>query len=113
MKGDKASTNVLSKYAEFANDFLPKLIAELLKYGINDHAINLVDDRQPLYSPIYSLEPVKLGTLKGYIKNNLAKSFIRPSKSSIGVPIFYDKRSHGSLRLYINYQDLNNLTINN
>ena len=40
----------------------------------------MLDNKQLLYSLIYSLEPVKLETLKSYIKVNLASSFIRPSK---------------------------------
>ena len=80
---------------------------------INDHAIELVDDWQPLYGPIYSLSPMELEILKTYIKNNLANGFIRPSKSSAGVPIFFNKKPDSSIRLYIDYRDLNNLTIKN
>ena len=70
---------------------------------INDHVIELVDDLQPLYGPIYSLSPIKLEILKAYIKNNLANSFIRPSKSPIKVPIFFDRKPDSSLRLCVDY----------
>ncbi len=44
------------EYANFANVFSLKLTAELLEYTrINDHAIELVNDQQPLYGPIYNL----------------------------------------------------------
>ena len=56
---------------------------------------------------------MKLETLKAYIEKNLANSFIRPSKSSAGAPILFDKKLDGSLRLCIDYQGLNNLTIKN
>ena len=52
-------------------------------------------------------------TLKAYIENNLANGFIKFFKSSIRVSIFFDKKPDGSLRLYIDYQGLNNLTIKN
>ena len=40
LKMDKAHTKVSSKYAEFADVFLLKLAAELLKYTkLNNHAI--------------------------------------------------------------------------
>ncbi len=81
--------------------------------GINNHAIELVDDKQPLYSPIYSLGPMKLETLKVYIKNNLASEFIRPSKSPAGAAILFDKKLDGSLRLFVDDRSLNNLTIKN
>ena len=51
--------------------------------------------------------------LKTYIKNNLANDFIRSLKFFVRVPIFFDKKPDGSLRLCIDYQGLNNLTIKN
>ena len=51
--------------------------------------------------------------LKTYIKNNLANSFIQPSKFSAGALILFDKKLDRSLRLCINYQGLNNLIIKN
>ena len=56
---------------------------------------------------------MELETLKAYIKNNLANRFIRPSKSLAGALILFDKKPDGSLRLYVDYQGLNNLTIKN
>ena len=38
---------------------------------MNEHAIELVEGKQPPYGPIYSLGPVKLETLKTYIKTRL------------------------------------------
>ncbi len=114
LKADEAPTKVPSKYADFSDVFLPKMAIELPKYtGINDHAIELVDNRQPPYSPIYSLRPVELETLKVYIKNNLVNGFIKPSKSPIRAPSLFDKKIDGSLRLCVDYQGLSNLTIKN
>ncbi len=60
-KTDKALTEVPSKYADFVNVFLPKLATELPKHtGINNHAIELVDDRELLCGPIYSLGSIEL-----------------------------------------------------
>ena len=78
---------------------------------INDYAIKLVNDWQPLYSSIYSLRLVEVETLKTYMKNNLANSFIRSSKSFTKIPIRFDKKSDRNLKLYVDYQGLNNLTI--
>ena len=61
---DEAPTKVSSKYANFANVFLPKLVVELLKHTkINDYTIKLMDDWQPLYGLIYSLGFVELEML--------------------------------------------------
>ncbi len=114
LKADEAPSKVPSEYADFADIISPKLAAELLEHtGINDHAIKLIDDRQPPYGPIYNLRPIELETLKAYIENNLANGFIRPSKSPTEAPILFDKKPNGSLRLCIDYQGLNNLTIKN
>ncbi len=56
---------------------------------------------------------MELEILKTYIENNLANNFINPSKSSIGGLIFFNKKPNKNLRLCINYQDLNTLTIKN
>ena len=89
-------------------------MAELLKYiGINDYPINLIDDKQSPYSLIYNLGPVELKTLKTYIETNLANGFIRPSKSFVGALILFIHKKDGSLQLYVNYQDFNNLIIKN
>ncbi len=81
--------------------------------GINEHAIELVRDKQPPYRPIYSLSPVELETLKTYIKTHLKTRFISPYKSPTGAPIFFDKKPDGSFCLCVDYRDLNNLTIKN
>ncbi len=114
LKADEVSTKVPSKYADFADVFSPKLAVELPEHtGINDHGIELVDDWQSPYRPIYNLGPVELEILKAYIKNNLANGFIRPFKSPAGVLILFDKKPDGSLRLCMGYRGLNNLTIKN
>ena len=81
--------------------------------SINEYAIKLSKGKQPPYGPIYSLGPVELETLKAYIKTHLKTNFIRPSKSPAGAPILFDKMPDKSLRLCVDYQGLNNLTIKN
>ena len=80
---------------------------------MNEHAIKLEEDKQPLFRPIYSLKLVKLETLKIYIKTNLSNGFIQPSKFPAGASILFDKKPNGSFYLYINYWGLNNLIIKN
>ena len=103
---EEAPTKVPAEYSDFADVFSPDLASKLPKHtGINDHAIELVDNcQQPLYGPIYSVGPVELETLKVYIETNLANGFIRPSKSPAGAPILFDWKSDGSLRLCVDYR---------
>ncbi len=103
-----------NKYADFVNIFSPKLTTELPKHtSINNHAIELVDYWQPLYSSIYSLELMELEILKVYIKNNLVSGFIQLFKSPTRTLIFFDKKLDKSQRLYVDYWGFNNLTIKN
>ena len=51
--------------------------------GINEYAIELKEDKQPLFGLIYSLGLVELETLKIYIKTNLANGFICHFKSPL------------------------------
>ncbi len=44
--------------------------------GMNEHAIKLIEGKQPPYEPIYALSPVELETLKTYIKTHLKTGFI-------------------------------------
>ena len=105
---------VSEKYSDFADVFSKELAKVLLKdTKVNEHTIELQEDKQPPYGPIYSLGLVELETFKTYIERNLANSFIRPSKSPAWAPIFFVQKLNGSLYLCIDYQRLNNLTIKN
>ena len=111
---DVKKVTISPKYTDYTNVFSPDSATELPEHtGINNHPINLIDDKQPPYGPIYSLGPVELETLKTYIETNLANGFIRPSKSPAGAPILFIRKKDGSLRLCIDYRGLNNLTIKN
>lgn len=113
LKADEVFAKVSSKYTDFSDLFSPKLAVGLSDHRSNDHAIKLEKDQQPSYGLIYSLGPIKLETLKTYIENNLANSFIKSFKSPIKAPILLNKKPNESLRLYIDYCRLNNLTIKN
>ena len=105
---------VSAKYSDFAN-ISSKKSAEMLPEctGIIKHAIELENVKQPSYGSIYSLSPVELETLKMYIKTNLANGFIWPLKFPTDAPILFVCKPNGSLRLCVDYQGLNNLTIKN
>ena len=114
LQQDKALTEISPEYADYADVFSPNLAMELSKNtGINEHAIELVEGKQPTYGIIYSLGPVELETLKIYIETHLKTGFIWPSKCPVGAPILFDQNPDGSLRLCIDYQELINLSIKN
>ena len=114
LKQDEAPTKVSSKYTDYADIFSFDLAMELPENtNINEYAIELQDNKQPFYEPIYSLGPVELETLKTYIETYLKTGFIQPSKFPAGAPILFDKKPDNSFWLCVDYQGLNNLKIKN
>ena len=111
---DKAPIKVLAEYSDYSDVFLVNNTVELPENtGMNKHAIELEEGKQPPFDPIYSLGPVELETLKTYIKTNRANGFIRLSRSSNGALILFYRKPNRSLRLCVNYWNFNNITIKN
>ena len=107
-------TGIPAEYSDFSDVFSSDSATELPEHTeINDQPIDLLDNKQTLYGPIYSLELVELARLKTYIKANLANGFIRPSKSPASTRILFVLKKDSSLHLCINYRGLNNPTIKN
>ena len=74
---DKTLTEVSVKCSDYSNVFSAENAAKLPENtGMNEHAIELEEGKQPPFGPIYSLGSVELQTLKTYIKTNLANGFI-------------------------------------
>ena len=57
--------------------------------------------------------PAELRELKAQLEELLSKGFIRPSISPRGAPVLFVKKKDGSLRLCIDYRQLNRVTIHN
>ncbi len=114
LQWDKASTKIPTEYSDYADVFSLELAMKLLENtGMNKHASELIERKQPPYGPIYALSPVELETLKTYIETHLKTGFIRSFKSPARAPILFDKKLNGSFRLYVDYQSFNNFTIKN
>ncbi|KAH0709456.1 hypothetical protein KY284_010883 [Solanum tuberosum] len=78
-----------------------------------DFGINLIPDTQPISIPPYRMAPAELKELKEQLKDLLDKGFIRPSISPWGAPVLFVKKKDGSLRMCIDYRQLNKVTIKN
>lgn len=84
------NVEIFTKYSNFSNVFFLNYAIELLKHTkIHNYLIHLQNDKQLLYRLIHSLKLVDLEIIKIYIKANLIRSFIRPSKSSVNDLIFF------------------------
>ena len=81
---------VLAEYINFTNIFFNKCAKIFLEWtSINKHTIELKNDKQLSYKPIYSLKLFEHNTLKTYMKTNLANGFIWLLKSSAGIFILF------------------------
>ena len=78
-----------------------------------DFGIDLLPDTQPISIPPYRMAPAELKELKEQLKDLLDKGFIRPSISPWGAPVLFVKKKDGSLRMCIDYRQLNKVTIKN
>ena len=59
------------------------------------------------------MAPIELVELKKQLQELLDKGLIRPSVSSWGARVLFVKKKDGSLRLCIDYQELNRVTVKN
>ncbi|KAL0349651.1 UNVERIFIED_CONTAM: Retrovirus-related Pol polyprotein from transposon.6 [Sesamum radiatum] len=59
------------------------------------------------------MAPLELKELKTQLEELLDKGFIRPSISPWGAPVLFIKKKDGSIRLCIDYRQLNRITIKN
>ena len=103
------SVPVVSEFPDVFPDELPGLPPE----REIDFSIELMPDTQPISIPPYRMAPAELKELKEQLKDLLDKGFIRPSTSPWGAPVLFVRKKDGSLRMCIDYRQLNKVTIKN
>jgi hypothetical protein len=108
-----STTSIPEQYKDFEDVFQKKNADILPEHRPYDCAIDLLEGAQPPFGPIYNLSQTELAELRKYIDENLAKNFIRHSKSPAGAPILFVKKKDGSLRMCVDYRGLNKVTKKN
>ncbi|XP_054816889.1 uncharacterized protein LOC129316490 [Prosopis cineraria] len=98
------------------NEF-PKVLSEevsgLLPEREVEFSINLVPRIKPISKAPYRMSPSELTELKKQLEELLEKRFIRPSVFPWGLPVLFMKKKDGSMRLCIDYRQLNKVTVKN
>ena len=101
---------ILKKFADLTDE---NKTYELFDHDSNDHAINLKSDKKSSYDFIYSLSEDELAILRAYLNKHLKNDFIRLFIFFVEAFILFVKKKNDTLRLCVNYRDLNLLTIKN
>jgi len=97
---------------EFQEVF-PDDITELPPERDIEFAIDLVPGTSPISIAPYRMSASELGELKKQLEELLEKQFIRPSVSPWGTQVLLVKKKDGSMRLCVDYRQLNKVMIKN
>ena len=78
-----------------------------------DFTIDLTPGTSPISKAPYWMAPAEMKELKAQLEELMEKDYIRSSVSPWGAPVLFVKKKDGSLRLCIDYRELNAVTIKN
>ena len=106
---DMARVPIVSEFPDVFPEELPGLPPDREV----EFCIDVIPETQPISIPPYRMAPAELKELKSQLQDLLDKGFIRPSTSPWGAPVLFVRKKDGSLRLCIDYRQLNKVTMKN
>jgi hypothetical protein len=100
------------QYFDFSEVFFERAVNTLLEH-VSHNLIIDTQEKNSLFDIIYNLFAEKLRIFRVYIEKNLEKEFITSFSSLVAIFILFTKKKDDELRLYVDYRDLNEITIKN
>ncbi|KAJ0505471.1 putative nucleotidyltransferase, Ribonuclease H [Helianthus annuus] len=100
---------VVSEYP----DIFPEDLQGLPPNREVEFRIHLIPGTIPIAKTPYQLAPTEMLELKRQLDELLSKGFIQPSSSLWEAPVLFVKKKDGSMRMCIDYRELNKVTIKN
>ena len=107
----KTEEMVPRQFHKYLKVFEKKELERMLMRKAWDHAIDLREGFMPKKGKIYPLSRVKREEVQEFVKDQLRKGYIRPSKSLQTSPVFFVPKKDGKKRMVQDYQYLNSWTI--
>ncbi|XP_028066841.1 uncharacterized protein LOC114269677 [Camellia sinensis] len=108
----QSESNLPCVVCEYA-DVFPEELSRLPPHREVDFNIELQAGTAPISLTPHRMAPAELRELKTQLQDLLEKGFIRPSTSPWGAPVLFAKKNDRTLRLCIDYRQLNRVTVKN
>nr|GEW41195.1 hypothetical protein [Tanacetum cinerariifolium] len=100
---------IVREYLDVYPDYLPGISPDLQV----EFRIDLVPGAAPIAKTSYRLAPTDMQELMKQLQELLDKGFIRLISSSWRAPILFVKKKDGSMRMCVDYRELNKVTVKN
>ncbi|KAG8501022.1 hypothetical protein CXB51_003082 [Gossypium anomalum] len=94
-------------------DVFPEELPGLPPVREVEFGIKLIPGTTPISIAPYRMALLELKELKAQLQELTDKGFVRPSSSPWGAPVLFVKKKDGSMRLCIDYRQLNKVTVKN
>ena len=109
----KELDSIPTEYQDLHEAFSEKSSNELPSHEISDMKKEFKEGQEPKNTGLRPMSPIELEELRRYLEENLGKGWIWRSKSHVSAPIVFARKKDGSIRVCIDYRNLNKVTIKN
>ena len=106
-------TILSSNLQKFQNVFSQLFVNNLSKHCFYDHVIFLLEKKTSNFEILYEMFRNELFCCRKYLDDMFKKNFIRFNHFSAVLFVLFVKKSKNELRFYVNYRNLNVMTIKN